>query len=211
MFFMIFSFVVAGIVLLNFNYVQSVYYNVLGFYDANNHNFDDAIKHYERAYYFNTSDPSPLLVAASIHLAKKEDALAFSEFDTGIKTASNPAFFYNQRGKIFKARGRTQEAISDWTQAIKFKPDYYAAYYLRGDTYYEQAKYADALSDFDSATKADPRWTDSYYRKAVLLSYFGRNKEALETIKKALTIEPKDPSLLASERQYQDNLQRLGK
>jgi tetratricopeptide (TPR) repeat protein len=211
MFFTIFSFVVAAIVLLNFNSLQAIYYNVLGFYDANTHHFDDFVKHYEQAYYVNPSHPSPLLLAASIHLAKKEEALAFSEFDTAIKTASNPSSYYNHRGKILKARGRTQEAIADWTQAIKLKPNYYAAHYLRGDTYYEQGRYAEALPDFDAAMKADPRWTDSYARKASCLNHFGRNREALDTIKQALTIDPTDPILKAAESHYQEDLRRLGR
>ena len=61
-----------------------------------------------------------------------------------------------QRGAGHAAKGEYQEAVRDYTQALKFAPDSSDALYNRGGAYSKLGRWDDALADFDALLKIVP-------------------------------------------------------
>jgi tetratricopeptide (TPR) repeat protein len=60
---------------------------------------------------------------------------------------------YNNRGVAKMNLGDNQEAIADYNQAIKLKPDFAHAYYSRGLSYKNLNDNQNAINDFRQAAK----------------------------------------------------------
>ncbi len=58
--------------------------------------------------------------------------------------------------------GDYQGAIADYTQVIRFKPDYANAYCLRGNAKEGLGQYAAAIADYDTAIRLEPDYADAY-------------------------------------------------
>jgi tetratricopeptide (TPR) repeat protein len=50
-----------------------------------------------------------------------------------------------------------EEAIKDFTHAIKIKPDYTLAYFNRGKAWIELSEYGNAVNDFKKVLELDPQ------------------------------------------------------
>ena len=66
-------------------------------------------------------------------------------------TPSLDAAFYNRRGYDYYMKADPDDAIRDFTEAIRLKPDFAAAYYNRGAAYRSQGRTAEAQADFNKA------------------------------------------------------------
>ena len=58
--------------------------------------------------------------------------------------------------------GRTQEALADWNEAIRLKPDYFAAHAQRALIYLKLNELEKALPDLDAAVRLNPHPEDTY-------------------------------------------------
>ena len=74
---------------------------------------------------------------------------ALSDIDNAIKYApaeDGDMLFqcYSLRGDIYQMLGKTQEALADFTQALKFDPTSFMALYQKANCEYELGQYAEA-------------------------------------------------------------------
>lgn len=187
--------VVGATISLNFRVISSSCLSTLAMYEVVvTHDLKKAAELYKAAYNANPADPNNLLLAASIHLGLKNDTQAFMEFEEGIKNSSNPAWMYNQRAKILNGQGRVDEALSDWTEAIKLKPDYFAARAQRAQIYMNRRQYALAIPDLEAAANSNPNKKDTWIfdNLAYCLRGLNRYKEALDAANKAIAINSSD-------------------
>ena len=76
---------------------------------------------------------------------------------------------YAKRGEIYSDMGRYQEAIADYTRAIKLAPNYYGLYHRRAEVYEKLNMLQEAIADYTSALEIDP---DDFFS----LYFRGRNK-----------------------------------
>lgn len=183
--------------LMNYRRIADFIYTSIATVEMVKGDLAGAAKHYKDAYFINPSDVSPLLFAASIHLGQKQDQLAKEEFDEVFKLAKDPAFVHNQRAKILNGMGRTDEALADWTEAIRINPNYYAAHGQRARIYLNRKQYAESLTEWDAAIKNELDSKDVYClsQKAAVLSHMQRYREALETIDLAIKRDPENTGL----------------
>ena len=61
--------------------------------------------------------------------------------------------------------GDYKGAITDYTQAIRLKPDYAAAYYNRGLAKHDLGQHFAAIADYDSAIRLKPDYAEAYYNR----------------------------------------------
>ena len=70
------------------------------------------------------------------------------------------AAWYNRSNLLFE-RGKTDEAIEGWTQAIKIQPDLVRAWNNRGLAWAKKNQFDKAIEDFETAVKLSPRFTQA--------------------------------------------------
>ncbi|MBS1956477.1 MAG: tetratricopeptide repeat protein [Cyanobacteria bacterium SZAS-4] len=187
-----------AIALMNYRRVADFTYTGMATVEMMKGDMVSAAKHYKDAYFINPDDVNPLLFAASIHLGQKQDQLAKEEFDIIFKTAKDPAFVHNQRAKILSGMGRTDDALADWTEAIRINPNYYAAHGQRALIYMKRKQYKEALVEWDAAIKNELSHKDVFClsNKASVLSDMRRYSDALDTINLALERDPDNAGLI---------------
>jgi len=59
--------------------------------------------------------------------------------------------------------GQFEEAISDFTEAVKLKPKHFDFYYSRGLAYNKLGQYDEAISDFTEAIKLKSIAADTHH------------------------------------------------
>lgn len=102
---------------------------------------------------------------------------------------------YGNRGNYFLNNGMINEAIADFTSALKVKPDDGQSYYNRAITYVKVSRWQEALADLDSSIKYNPKFALSYSNMAFIRYNLKDYNGALEAANKCITIKPDLPEV----------------
>ncbi len=120
------------------------------------------------------------LAAALIIVAA---ALSFS----GAAYAQSPdSNFYYERGVTNRAQGNTDQAFSDFNEAIRSDPRNSNAYVGRGSVRFDNG----SMADYDEAIRIDPNNEEAYSRRAFLHNMQMNYEAALSNYNQALRINP---------------------
>ncbi|MCB2187135.1 MAG: tetratricopeptide repeat protein [Deltaproteobacteria bacterium] len=76
--------------------------------------------------------------------------------ESGLLSPGNLAVVYNNRGSALDDSGQVDQAIVDYTKAVKLDPSYAEAYYNRSFAYEKKKEFAKALADVKKAASLDP-------------------------------------------------------
>ena len=112
--------------------------------------------------------------------------LAQREHDISAET------YYN-RGNTKHDIGFYQNAISDYSKAIRLKPDFVEAYHNRGYTKASLGQHVEAIADFDIAIKLKPDNAMSYYNRGAVKAELGEYGKAIADFDIAIKLKPDDP------------------
>jgi tetratricopeptide (TPR) repeat protein len=96
---------------------------------------------------------------------------------TNLKAQNDTTYFDD--GIVQTNKQEYEEAISDYTRAIKINPNYADAYFYRGCAKHKIQDYKGAISDFSKAIKVNPNYVDAYYYRGLCkddLARFEANK-----------------------------------
>jgi Flp pilus assembly protein TadD len=88
--------------------------------------------------------------------------------------------------------GNLQEAVKQFSIAIKENPKRDAAYVLRGLAYGSLGDYSKAIADFTQAIKLDPNDAGAYRMRGFIYLKFEDNAKALSDFSRAIRINPND-------------------
>lgn len=102
---------------------------------------------------------------------------------------------YGNRGNYFLNNGMINEAIADFTSALKVKSDDGQSYYNRAITYVKVSRWQEALADLDSSIKYNPKFALSYSNMAFIRYNLKDYNGALEAANKCITIKPDLPEV----------------
>ena len=97
---------------------------------------------------------------------------------------------YNTRGAAYARIGRFQEAITDFTTAIKIDPNNVAAYTNRALAYRQINRNDAAMSDFNTAVSVNPRHAPAFLGRANLYRTQGLLSEAMADLDVAIRLNP---------------------
>jgi tetratricopeptide (TPR) repeat protein len=165
---------------------------------------------------FSTMQRSLVLLFASlaitqVHGATKTDAvvnegiaaykagnydLAIAKYTAVLKENPIDPITYNDRGLAYKEKKDYAHAIADFTEALRFKQDWYF-YYNRGTAYSDGGDEKSAIADFTRALKVTPRgsvgYTDCLMARAH--SYFSQEQAepAMTDLNAAIKLGVKEP------------------
>ncbi len=105
-------------------------------------------------------------------------------------TDHNWAIYYD-RGVAYAALGNYNQAIEDYSMAIKSKSDYYPeAYNNRGVVYYQLGNCKQAIEDYSMAIKINPGTIKSYNNRGNAYYQLGNYKQAIEDYSMVIEINP---------------------
>lgn len=93
---------------------------------------------------------------------------------------------YNHRGFCFRKVGKFDEAISDYTNAIRALPDNARALNNRAYCYAKKDMYAEAVADYTRVIEIDPFNSHSYHNRGISLDKLGRADDALADFAKVM-------------------------
>jgi tetratricopeptide (TPR) repeat protein len=103
------------------------------------------------------------------------------------------AFVEMNLGDAFARKGRPDEAIVHFEQAIELQPDYAEAYYNRGNVLFAKGRIDEAIVDFEKALQIQPNDADAHTGLGNALLRKGSPREAIAHYKEAIALAPQDP------------------
>lgn len=87
---------------------------------------------------------------------------------------------------------RYDEAIREFNEAIKVKPNYGAVYLSVSKTYFQQGRYDETLIHLEKALKMDKNLgVEAHYQFGVVFAKLGKQTKAIKHYKEAIEINPK--------------------
>ena len=119
-------------------------------------------------------------------------------YDKAIEINPQYADAYNNKGLSLYYLGNNQEAISSFDKAIEINPYYADAFYNKGMALSATSKFAEAIFTYEKTLEIDSDNVNALNGKSWILAnqFPERINEALETIKRALGIDPTDIDVL---------------
>ena len=128
-----------------------------------------------------------------IHQSKFEDAIEKITNSIQLKNDWEISYFY--RAVANQYLEKMNEAILDYTKAIKINPKMTDAYYNRAKIILERKNISDnelnrAIEDLNQALSLDEKFIEALFAMAAAQKKIGNYKLALEYLEKLLEIEP---------------------
>ncbi len=96
---------------------------------------------------------------------------------------------YISRGKLHRENKRLEEAMADYTEAMKLKQTA-SVFNNRGNVYFSMGRYDEALKDYDEVIKRDPRDAKAYGNMGAVYAQRKQFDQALKQLNKAISINP---------------------
>jgi protein O-mannosyl-transferase len=97
---------------------------------------------------------------------------------------------HNNLGDALMHTGRVSEAIEQFEQALKIKPDFAKAHYNLGTALMQTGRVAEAIEQYEQALKIEPDHPYAHNNLGAALMHTGRASEAIEQFEQALKIKP---------------------
>ena len=114
------------------------------------------------------------------------DLIGFIANEKNYDTAEG--LFYQGNAKY--SSGKHQEAIEDYSKAIRHNPRFTEAYYNRGLSKYSLKKYEEAIRDYNQTIELDPQFSAAYNNRGNAKSSLGEHEEAIKDYDKAIELDP---------------------
>jgi protein O-mannosyl-transferase len=147
---------------------NDVAHNNLGYLCNDRGELDKAISHFESAARIRSAKRDP-----HYHLAS--------------------AFVQMNLGDALARKGRSDEAMVHYDEAITLQPDYADAYYNRGTVLLAKGRIDEAIADLAKALEMHPYDADAHTSLGNALLQKGSLREAIAHYETALTLAPQDP------------------
>jgi len=93
-------------------------------------------------------------------------------------------------GAALKHQGKLDEAISQYQEVIRLKPDYALAYNSLGYTLGKKGQIDEAIGQFQEAIRLKSDYAEAHYNLGTALYLKGRNDEAIRQFQEAVRLKP---------------------
>jgi len=165
---------------------------------------DQAFDHFTKLL-MKENEPVYLIGRGAIHQRKRDFENAIRDYNTAIENgAASNAWVFNRRGMCWRSLGNSENAISDYDEAIRIDPAFVTAIDNRGLVRMFSGDYQGAVDDFAKSLKLNPKNHKALANRAWLFAgcpdaKFRNAKKAIEEAKKAcLLTNDRSDSALAS-------------
>ncbi len=108
----------------------------------------------------------------------------------GCGPTKGTAEWHLEQGNNFLQQGRYDEAIEEYTEAIRLDPQYALAYHNRGFAYDDLGQLERAIQDYDEAIRLNPQWAEAYNNRGWTYEEMGQYELAIEDYTEAIRLNP---------------------
>ncbi len=108
-----------------------------------------------------------------------------------IKADPGNALGYFLRGHARASISRNQEAMADYSEAIRLNPKYADAYNNRGSLFFDQGNFKAAVEDYNQAIAYNPELVMSFYNRGSAKNGLGDYQDAIIDFEHTLRLDPK--------------------
>jgi len=99
---------------------------------------------------------------------------------------------YNRRGEARAARGKEDDALADFNQAVEHDPQHWRAVHNRGVSYATAGKHEEAMRDFDRTLELNQSYPNAWFNRGELRYEQGDYVGAISDYDRALELAPED-------------------
>jgi len=131
----------------------------------------------------------PLCIAVSRHQIgfwKDSETL----FRRATAVTKNNYLAYDNLGTALTARGKLDDAIFEYHEALRIKPDFAEAHNNLGSCLLKQGQLADAIDQFVQSLKLNPGFAEAHFNLGAALGDAGRIQDAIAHYQKAIRLKP---------------------
>lgn len=148
-----------------------------------------ALEDYNKAIELDPSISIFYINRSAILLGKKDYQAALKDLDEALRLNARDSSAYYQRASVHLAMQDFAAAMADYDKAISLeqRPLYYQA---RGRVHFLQGRFEMSVRDNTEAIARDPAFAAAYDNRAIANIRLGKNKEALEDVRKGLALKP---------------------
>ncbi len=100
---------------------------------------------------------------------------------------------HNDVGVALRKRGRTQEAIGHYQQALRLNPNFADAHYNFGNLLLQLGQTQSAIDQYQQAVRLNPDNASAHDNLGSALAQVGRQREAIKHFERSLRIKPESP------------------
>jgi tetratricopeptide (TPR) repeat protein len=97
---------------------------------------------------------------------------------------------YKERGTIYFGQGNLEQAIDNYSNAIRLKPDDVEAYFHRGLAHQRVKKYQEAIQDYTKTIQLNPKDQNAYANMGVCYRQIKEIEKSLQNFNRAIEINP---------------------
>lgn len=101
---------------------------------------------------------------------------------------------YSNRGVLYGAAGKYEEALSDHGKALLLRPGYWMTYYNRALVLSQLGRNAEAVDDLTRAISLNPDAPDAYNNRGIAYAKLGDFEAAISDLKKSIELDPDNQS-----------------
>ncbi len=111
-------------------------------------------------------------------------------FRHALAVTQNNHIAHNNLGVASFKQDRIAEAIDQYQEAIRLKPDDIEAHYNLGDAFYREGQMDEAIRQFQEAIRLKPDFAEAYYNLGNALHKQGQMDEAIRQYHEAIRLKP---------------------
>lgn len=123
--------------------------------------------------------------------AKYAEAIGY--LDRLLEKNPERADAYNMRGVAYLEQGNTNDAISDFNQAVRYDSSSYMPVFNRANAHRQEGELAEALQDYNQVVRKQPSMPDVYINRSAVLFEMKRYHEARTDLQVAQELAPENP------------------
>jgi tetratricopeptide (TPR) repeat protein len=109
--------------------------------------------------------------------------------DTMEQEISTAAKLYYNSGNDAADKGNYEEAVKNFSEAIRLAPNYANAYFNRGDAFDEAGEYDKAIADYSEVIRIEQS-ADAYLNRGVVFNKKGEDDLAIADLTEAIRLDP---------------------